>query len=135
MAWKSLPCRTGCPANSSTIYHGNRQDAREGGETPPLPRNCERPGPTARSIGQGREPARVLPLVAEAPREPLHGEALWARLWEGGWKGASQETGPRALNPLAFRGERRSLHVCCRKFAHPPEPITHLPIECLAIPP
>ncbi len=28
--------------------------------------------------------------------------------------GASQETGPRAPNPLAFRGERRSLHACFR---------------------
>jgi hypothetical protein len=26
-------------------------------------------------------------------------------------KGASQETGPRAPNPLAFRGERRSFHA------------------------
>jgi hypothetical protein len=46
------------------------------------------------------------------PCEPLHGEPSRARLWEGGWKCASQETGPRALNPLAFRGERRSHHAC-----------------------
>jgi len=48
-------------------------------------------------------------------------------LWEGGWRrsptgeaclwgtrSASQETGPWRLNPLAFRGERRSLHA----FSH-----------------
>ena len=27
---------------SSVVHHRKRQDAREGGETPPLPRNCER---------------------------------------------------------------------------------------------
>jgi hypothetical protein len=32
------------------VPHSNRQDAREGGETPPLPRNCERPCFGARLI-------------------------------------------------------------------------------------
>ncbi len=36
------------------IHYGNRQDAREGGEIPPLPRNCERPCCTARRMGQSR---------------------------------------------------------------------------------
>jgi vitamin B12 transporter len=106
-----VPWRNGCPAKGSAHHHGNRQDAREGGEIPPLPRNCERSCQLARSIGQGREPARVFPPVAEAPCEPLQARPLRERLWEGGWKGASQETGPRAPNPLAFRGERRSFHA------------------------
>jgi hypothetical protein len=51
----------------SALHYGNRQDAREGGEIPPLPRNCERPCLEARRMGQGREPAGLLPLIEKAP--------------------------------------------------------------------
>jgi hypothetical protein len=35
---------TASPLNFGQMeYNLNRQDAREGGESPPLPRNCERP--------------------------------------------------------------------------------------------
>ena len=62
--------------------------------------------------GSEQGTSKGLSAVAKALCEPLHGEPSGARLWEGGWKGASQETGPRVLYPLAFRGERRSHHAC-----------------------
>jgi hypothetical protein len=42
------------PLRGSAIHHSNRQDAREGGESPPLPRNCERPCPGTRRWDIGR---------------------------------------------------------------------------------
>jgi hypothetical protein len=71
----------------SAVHHGNRQDAREGGEIPPLPRNCERPCLDARRIGlsnEGRISARVVSPCAKA-RETTGSESrLRARFWEGG---------------------------------------------------
>ena len=64
--------------------------------------------------GEGREPARVFPPVAEIPCEPLQVILFGCACGKVAGKGASQETGPSALNPLAFRGERRSLHACFR---------------------
>jgi hypothetical protein len=38
---------------SSVTYNSNCQDAREGGESPPLPRNCERPASEPVVLGEG----------------------------------------------------------------------------------
>ena len=111
MTWKSIPCHNCCASKSSATHHGNRQDAREGGETPPLPRNCERPCFRSPSLSgcQGRDPARVFRIRGE-PFEPLR-TILGVRCGKVAGNSASQETGPRAPNPLAFRGERRSHHA------------------------
>jgi hypothetical protein len=69
---------------SSAIHHGNRQDAREGGESPPLPRNCERPCFRPRRIGLGRQDfSQGFSAVRKAP-ETTGNECLMARFWEGG---------------------------------------------------
>ena len=44
--------------------------------------------------------------------------APWLVFGKVAGEGASQETGPRRPNPLAFRGERRSLHACFRIIPH-----------------
>jgi len=62
----SMPSRL-FPLRIGYFLYSNRQDAREGGEIPPLPRNCERTCQMARRIGQGRELARALPPFAEDP--------------------------------------------------------------------
>jgi len=75
MGWKFVPSHSGCLVNQgSFIDFGNRQDAREGGETPPLPRNCERPctAPVVLGDGNGRISARNRFAAREAtPRKPL----------------------------------------------------------------
>jgi hypothetical protein len=58
-----------------------RQDAREGGESPPLPRNCERFMPGCSSFRQ--DFSQGLFLVLEKIKEPLTvGQAACS--WEGG---------------------------------------------------
>jgi hypothetical protein len=51
--WLSASC-------VSQVYHGNRQDVREGGVIPPLPRNCERPCPPVRLLDQDRHQPELL---------------------------------------------------------------------------
>ena len=55
---------------SGAALNGNRQDAREGGEIPPLPRNCERPC-LGRRIGRGRRPAKVVSAYRGDAKQPL----------------------------------------------------------------
>jgi hypothetical protein len=64
------------PLASGKSHHGNRQDAREGGEIPPLPRNCERPRLNGRRIGRGRKPAWP-PAYSEVPKYHWR-QARWA---------------------------------------------------------
>jgi len=46
----------GCSVEGSAIHHGNRQMLGKAGETPPLPRNCERTCPSASHfIGSSNE--------------------------------------------------------------------------------
>ncbi len=63
-------------------HHGNRLDAREGGETPPLPRNCKRSCFAAlSSVKAGIQPGSFRPL-----RKALVNHCMTdLRLWEGGW--------------------------------------------------
>jgi hypothetical protein len=49
------------PPMGSVFHHGNRQDVREDGESPSLPRNCERPCFMARPMGWARISARIVP--------------------------------------------------------------------------
>jgi len=65
-------------------YYCNRQDAREGGEIPPLPRNCERTCFAARrcDVGaRGFEPG--FPLRADLPMQPLKPDPMRFAFWEG----------------------------------------------------
>jgi hypothetical protein len=90
------------PSRGSAVHHGNRQDAREGGETPPLPRNCERLCPVGRRIGssdKGRSSARVVPPSAEGPEKPLETRRNGLVFGKVAGEGASQETGPRRFQP------------------------------------
>jgi vitamin B12 transporter len=105
MGWKSIPCHQAALSLNSTLHHGNRKDVREGGETPPLPRNCERSCLLARSIGQGRVSSQGLFAEGESPCLPLQTSLFQGCLWEGGWgKGVSQETGP-CVPPAHLRSE------------------------------
>jgi hypothetical protein len=79
MSWKIVPWRLGCSKSSSKVHHGNRQDAREGGEIPPLPRNCERPCPDTRPFGSsdvGRISAWVVANSAQDSKKPLKANPL-----------------------------------------------------------
>ncbi len=117
MAWKYLPCHRGC--SPSGAAQPTTAIARMLGKAVKL-RHCPATVSAPASgpfhwAGQGTS----LGLSAkrgELPSEPLQTDL---RLWEGGWRSASQETGPRAPNPLAFRGERRSYHACFRAKALP----------------
>ena len=84
---------------SGAVHNGNRQDAREGGETPPLPRNCERPCLTSRRIGQGRKPAKAFPPTRGRCRTTTGGTPSWRVFGKVAGEGASQETGPRRPKP------------------------------------
>ena len=127
MSWKFVPWHSDCSAlhGSSQVNHCNRQDAREGGESPPLPRNCERPCPRFRRVSRNSAKAdHELRLVHHWRRHA-------SRLWEGSCYGASQETGPSAFNRFPVpRGTKelpcllpflciRGQNDCCR-FCSPP---------------
>ena len=71
----------------SAIHHNNRQDAREGGESPPLPRNCERQllwNPVIGTSSACENSARILYAVCERTRYNHLSRAAAFRLWEGG---------------------------------------------------
>ena len=97
-------------------YNRNRQDAREGGEIPPLPRNCERPWFDKR---RARKPARAFCPFGEGSQKPLEpGSGKVAECHSSDKDlviGATArcKSGDRscALNQLAFRGERRSQYA------------------------
>jgi hypothetical protein len=52
METRSMSSRAGQGTFDGALHKSYRQDAREGGEIPPLPRNCERPCPSDRRFGQ-----------------------------------------------------------------------------------
>jgi len=93
-------------------HHCDRQDAREGGETPPLPRNCERTFCPRRRISRrwqlGFSP--VLPLQRGIHFRPLESNQL--RLWEGGWikrKSGDRSSAHRETPEGAFRSSYRQV--------------------------
>jgi len=69
------------------------QDAREGGESPPLPRNCERSGLDGTSFGQGFS---LFPRDGGDDRT-TDCRANWHAVGKVAETGASQETGPLAF--------------------------------------
>ena len=91
--------------------HRNRQDAREGGEIPPLPRNCERACFISRPVGTGCEQVfgqdssaqRGNPQATEVERTVQPGKAAA--------NSASQETGPRRTQLLS-RSEGNEGALC-----------------------
>jgi hypothetical protein len=85
METRSMTSRLHSQDRRSTPHHWNRQDAREGGETPPLPRNCERPCHHRRRLGQWRrqEVSQGSFWLVRNPGKPLKTKRT-DRLWEGG---------------------------------------------------
>ena len=104
------------PSRRGHFNHSNRQDAREGGETPPLPRNCERTCLGSRPIGDRREQefshgfphGGMAQKPLKASRRLAFGKAAEA--------GASQETGPRRLHPLCVPRGTEELSCLFPKF-------------------
>src|ERR1035441_7924388 len=80
---------------------GNRQDAREGGESPPLPRNCERACLRTRPLSHGRKPASR-PLQRDC--DTTTADVLRRVFGKVAGESASQETGPRAKTACVPRG-------------------------------
>src|ERR1700722_1897017 len=71
MSWKSFPCHHCCGPCRSSTHHYNRQDAREGGESPPLPRNCERTCFRCRHLSRRRNQQGFSPGVSVASETPI----------------------------------------------------------------
>jgi hypothetical protein len=130
MSWKSFHGVTAAPSRGSAIHHGNRQDAREGGETPPLPRNCERPCfVPARRIGPGAGNQPGFSATAEAPgnhwrRAPGSFLGRWLERRKSGDRSSAPLTRLRsegnegAIMPVSASffcaPFERALRACCR---------------------
>jgi hypothetical protein len=72
-------------------------------------------GPSYWAAGwAGNQPGPFPPQRGRSLVNHWKTSSLRARFGKVAGEGASQETGPRAPNPLAFRGERRSYHACFR---------------------
>ena len=104
MSWKSFPCHHCCGPCRGSTHHCNRQDAREGGETPPLPRNCERTCFPSPSFIEAKEPNRVSARVFPHMRNSHQATEVESTRFDFGKaaeSSASQETGPRRTQPLS----------------------------------
>ena len=106
-----------------TTFHSYRQDAREGGVNPPLPRNCERHCPACVVRREKNQPEPSEALNPET-HDPLETQAFWRDSGKAADGGASQETGPwRIQTSLRSEGNEGAIDAffpsrsrSCRAF-------------------
>ncbi len=81
-----------------STYHRDRQDAREGGASPPLPRNCERTCFPCRPITRRRSQTGFQPVCFACSwntHRATEVESIRFGIGKAAEISASQETGPR----------------------------------------